>query len=194
MSKVFLFDLDGVVIRPRHCYFSEKYSEDYKIPLEKIMPFFKTEFKLALTGKVDLKEILPKYLRDWEWKKSLNEFLAYWFESEKEIDTNVLEAIRKIRKRGIKCYLVSQNERNRKDYVLDSLGLKKEFDGSIFTCDVGLEKSDSKFFEKVIKIIGVKSKDAVFWESDSKYTEVAKSVGIDAKVYSSFKDFKKQVL
>lgn len=43
--KMLLFDLDGVVILPRHKYFSEKLSEEQNIPLENIITFFKGEYK-----------------------------------------------------------------------------------------------------------------------------------------------------
>jgi len=37
MSKVMLLDADGVVIRPRHKYFSEKFSEEYGVPIDDII-------------------------------------------------------------------------------------------------------------------------------------------------------------
>ena len=57
--KAILFDLDGVVIKPRHKYFSEKLSEKQNIPLEDILPFFKDEYKKAAIGEVEIKDVLP---------------------------------------------------------------------------------------------------------------------------------------
>ena len=62
MNKEILLDADGIVIRPRHKYFSEKFSEEHNVPLEEVLPFFKREYKRAAVGEVDIREVLPPYL------------------------------------------------------------------------------------------------------------------------------------
>ncbi|KKQ98538.1 MAG: HAD-superfamily hydrolase, subfamily IA, variant 3 [Candidatus Woesebacteria bacterium GW2011_GWB1_39_12] len=74
MSKFLLLDADGVVIRPRNKYFSETYSQDYDVPIEEILPFFKGDYKKAAIGEVDIKEVLPPYLTKWGWKGAVDEF------------------------------------------------------------------------------------------------------------------------
>src|SRR5258708_7184557 len=78
MIKAILFDVDEVVIK-REKYFSQKYSEEYKVPQEQVMEFFKGEYQDCAIGKMDLKEVLPKYLKKWGWQGSLEEFMDYWF-------------------------------------------------------------------------------------------------------------------
>ncbi|MFH1601970.1 MAG: hypothetical protein ABIB61_03385 [Candidatus Shapirobacteria bacterium] len=69
MKKILLIDADGIVIEPRDRYFSEKFSEEYNVPLEKILPFFKNEYKKASLGKIDLRKALPAYLKRWGLEK-----------------------------------------------------------------------------------------------------------------------------
>ena len=59
--KAILFDLDGVILKPRDKYFSEKYAEEQNVPIENIIPFFKNEYKKIMLGQADLKEVLSKY-------------------------------------------------------------------------------------------------------------------------------------
>ena len=190
MVKAILLDLDGLVIRPRHKYFSEKLSEDYKIPLSEIMPFFKNEYKLAAKGEVGIREVLPLYLKKWGWKKSLDDFLTYWFESEKTPDTNILEISKKLREKGLKVYLVSNNEKERANYVMKDLGLKNLFDGGYFSCNLGFTKSEPEFFQKILEDLKFKSGEIMHWDDDPKEVDAAKSVGINAKLYTSFENFK----
>jgi len=192
MSKIILLDLDGVVIR-RHKYFSEKYSEDFKIPLEEILPFFKSDYKKAAKGEISIREVLPSYLSKWGWKKTLDEFLSYWFESERTLDQNVLKEVKDLRKKGNRLYLVSDNEQERAKYVMEKIGLKKEFDGAFFSYKLGHTKGEPEFFQKVVTELKAKPSEVEYWDDDPKNVDVAKGVGINARVYTSFEDFKKSI-
>lgn len=189
VSKILLFDADGVIIRPRHKYFSEKFSEDYNVPLSEVTSFFKTEYKKSAIGEVDIKNVLPPYLQKWGWNKSVEEFLTYWFESERDLDTQIVKLIQELRKKGVKCYLVSDNEKNRADYLMKNLNLKDSFDGAFFSHQLGTTKSDPAFFEKILKSLSLDPANVVYWDDDSKNVEVARSVKIDAYQYGDYGEF-----
>jgi len=186
-------DVDGVVVRPRHKYFSEKYSEEYGVPLTEIMPFFKGEYKKAAKGEVNIKDILPAYLSKWGWNGTVDDFLSYWFRGERTVDVNVLDVLRQLRREGKKVYLVSDNEKERANYVMTVVGLKDEFDGAFFSYEYGYTKDDPDFFQKIVDKLKVKPVDVDYWDDDPKNVAVAKSVGISAKVYTSFEVFQKHL-
>ena len=63
--RAVLLDADGVAIKP-HPYFSQRLEDDFGISAEKILIFFRGEFKNCTLGKADLKdEISAKYLPAW---------------------------------------------------------------------------------------------------------------------------------
>ena len=193
MNKIILLDLDGVVIRPRHKYFSDKFSEEYNIPIEEILPFFRKEYKLAAKGEVSVREVLPDYLNKWRWKVTVEEFLNYWFEGETTLDENLLVEVGKLREQGIKVYLVSDNGRERANFVMEKVGLKNRFDGAFFSCDLGFTKNEQDFFKEILDKLKVNSDNIEYWDDDPVNIEVAKSAGIkNAKVYTSFEEFKKE--
>ena len=192
MSKMLVLDQDGVVIFQEK-YFSKKYSEASGIPWEVILEFFNNEFKLTLVGKVSIKKVLPKYLKKWGWKGSLKSFLKYWFESERTLDTRLLNYVTRLRKTGKRVCLSSVNEKERESYIWNTLKLKNYFDKAYLSYELGCTKSDPKFFQKIIQDFKIKPQDIDYWDDDPKNVEVAKSVGINAKVYTSFEDFKKSV-
>lgn len=124
--KAVIFDTDGMIIRSER-YFSQRFSDEFDIPMEKILPFFKNEFQLCLVGKADIKTELKKYIKEWGCKKSADDLLAYWFEYESKTDEKMLESIKVLRNNGIKCYLHTNNEKYRVQYLLDKVGLKNFF-------------------------------------------------------------------
>lgn len=190
MSRELLLDVDGVVIRPRNKYFSETYSEDYGVPLEDILPFFKGEYKKAAIGEIDIKIILPAYLAKWGWKGTIEEFLQYWFEKERDVDEKVLGTVRDLRQKGVKVYLVSDNEANRANYLMNEVSLKDKFDGSFFSSDLGITKSDPDFYKKVVEKLQIKPEEITYFDDDQKNVDVAKALRIDARLYKTANDLK----
>jgi len=191
MERRFLFDLDGVLIK-RDKYFSQRLSDDYKIPMDEILPFFKGEYKQAAVGRLDLRAVLPEYLSRWGWKKSVDDFLRYWFKSEKAVNDQLLASIQELRKKG-GCYLASDNEKERARYVMDNIGLKKSFDGAFFSCDLGHVKSEPAFFQDVVRSLEIKPTDITYWDDDQKNVAIADGVGITAFLYEGFDKYLKQL-
>ncbi len=185
MRKQILLDIDGVIIRPRHKYFSQKLSEELNIPADEILPFFKGEYKRAAIGEVDVKDVLPPYLEKWNWKGTIDEFLRYWFESERDLDEKVMEIVKTQRDAGNRVSLVSDNEKNRAKYLMDELGLKDRFDNAFFSSDLGVSKSDPEFFKKVAEKLGVQTSDLYYWDDDKKNVDVAYGEKVNAYLYTS---------
>ena len=104
MIKTVLFDVDGVII-PKKRRFSSNFSREFNVPIEKLSKFFENEFQLCLVGKADLKKEIKNYLKHWNWEKSIDELLKYWFENESKVDKKLLNNINNLRSRGIKCFL-----------------------------------------------------------------------------------------
>lgn len=190
MVKVALFDVDGVAIATREKYFSQRLSQEYKVPQEKVMSLFKNEFPKCLLGQLDLKEELRGYLPKWGWKNSVDSLLQYWWSGENKQNTPVLEIIDGLRKKGIKCYLASDQEKNRANYLMEEVGLKNHFDGAFFSCDLGVGKGDKRYWESVLKTLGENPESVVFWDDDKENVKIASETGISGKHYTDFEDLK----
>jgi putative hydrolase of the HAD superfamily len=134
------------------------------------------------------------YLEKWGWKGTVDNFLKYWFEGERETDQRILDLVQTLRAQGAKVYLASDNEKNRAKYIMEEVGLGEKFDGGFFSSHLGVTKSEPAFFEHIAQELGVQPSQLEYWDDDPKNVEVAKQVGVQANVYEDFDSFKESVL
>lgn len=193
MIKVVLFDADGVVLSPSE-RFSSRLSKTYDIPMEKIIPFFKNEFERCETGQADIKQELGKYLDSWGWQGTIDDLLAFWFEGKGTINQSVLEDAASLRRQGVKCYLHTNNEKYRVAYMWDTLGLSQAFDGIFSSADLGVLKPDHVFWEKAqAKLESIVPHEVIVWDDDRENVASAAEFGYQAKLYSGFEDYEKEM-
>lgn len=190
MIKAILIDGDGVIIN-KPMQFSQHLAKDFKVPLEGILPFFRNEFQLCLVGKADLKEAIKPYLDKWNWTKSVDDLLEYWFKNENYIDERITNWITECRSRGIQCYMHSNQEKYRTDYMINVMGLNKFVDGIFSSAYLGVKKPEQRFWQKVFDKIQPVSKDeVVVWDDDEENVASAKEFGFKAEFYTDFGNFK----
>jgi len=183
MVKVILIDADGVLIKKTKV-FSLRFSEREKIPIETILPFFEGVFQKCLIGTKDLKWELPKYLKKWKIRESMEGILDFWFSGEASINQDVLNKIGILRKSGILCYLVTNNERYRVEYLRNTLNLDSKLDGIFGSYELGFKKPDARFFKEVMARVGKSDPEEIeFWDDDEENIDGAKSLGIKSLLW-----------
>lgn len=188
-----LFDADGVTII-NETYFSKKLERDFSISTKITEPFFTGEFQKCITGQADLKELLGNHAKEWGWKKSVDELLAYWFKCEHNVSEELIEGIQKVRSMGIKCYLATNQERYRTDYIIDQMGFGKSFDGVFSSANIGYTKPGKEYFQHILgDLEGILPEEIVYFDDSEKNVIAAKELGIDARLYSAYEDFDRVV-
>lgn len=189
--KAIIFDTDGMVVTAD--MFSVKYCAEYNVPYEDILPFFKNEFQPCLIGKADLKEKIKPYLIKWGWKNTVEDFLSYWFDAEHKIDQRVVEIIYKLKQSGMKCYLATNQEKYRTEYLRIQMKFNSIFDQVFSSAEIGYRKPQPEFFYKVMTEIGLRKEEVQFWDDTEKNILGAKEFGLDAKLYQSFEEFQTEM-
>lgn len=184
MIQAILFDLDGLVILKKDKLFSQRISEEMGWPYEQVSEFFTGEFRQCSFGRADLKEKIAPYLTKWGYKGSVDEFLKYWFDSENNTDKEVLNMVRDLRSKGIKCYIATRQEKYRKEYLLNVVGLKNEFDGIFCTCDIGFDKWENGYWDFVFDDLKATPDEILFFCDSQKNVDNAGKLGIQAYFYT----------
>lgn len=186
MIKALLVDGDGIVLKPRDKYFSDRLREDgYDFPKDKEKEFFKEVYPDIRLGKKDLKEEVSKYIKDWNWDKSADELLDYWFSYENQLDQEVVDKLQELRQKGIKVYLASDHSKYRANDLWENVGLKEYFDGHFFSCHLGVTKEDKEFYQKVMEELDLGPDEIMFLDDEDENVETARKVGLKAQLYIS---------
>ncbi len=195
MIRAILFDVDGVIFKKsKYKYFSDRFSEEYNVPIEDISPFFRGDYRLCATDQADLKAILPSYLKKWGWKGSVDEFLEYWFSSDCELDERLINGVKKLKAQNILVCLATNNEKYRARYLLETLKLNEIFDKAFVSAFIGKKKPSPEFFEAAMKELeGLNKQEVLFWDSDQENVDGAQEFGIQSRLYTTFEDFEEQM-
>lgn len=186
--KAIIFDADGMVIRNTK-RFSLRYQEKYGITNEEMLPFFEGVFKKCEIGQADLREEIKPYLKKWKWDKSINELLQFWFEAEKDIDERIVNLIKKLKKRGIGCYLMTNNEKYRTEYLRKEAGFDKIFDYVFSSAYMGCMKPEKKCFNLLCKGIDIEKSEILFCDDDQKNIKGIEDYGFEAHHYKGYNKF-----
>lgn len=189
--RVVLFDADGVVITP-HVKYSQLLESRYGVTQVQALEYFAGDFLLCTVGQADLFDTLTPFLKKWHIDQDPHSFVQDWFESESELNTNLLRDIAKLRSLGYLCCLATNQERHRFAYMKTHMGLEQHFDQLFVSCELGVKKPDKVYFEKVLEILDVPAKDVTFFDDSPTNVESAHQVGISAHVFtesSSLADF-----
>lgn len=186
MTKCILFDADGVLTLPEDV-FSVVYARSHGLDTEPFENFFKNEWQPIVTGTKDLKDSIAANPKLWQWNGSTDELLEYWFKTEDVRNEELLEAISKIASKGIPCYLTTDQEKYRAEYMKNVM-FKDIFNGYFVSAELGVTKTDPKFFELVLEKLSIehpdiKPADVIFFDDSQSKVDTAKALGIDARLF-----------
>ena len=192
MISTVLLDVDGVLVVGE--LFSDTLARDYGITLDMTAAFFRGPFEQCLLGKADLKEEIASHLPGWGWRGSVDEFLSLWFTSGQQVDDALLAAAQQWRQEGIRCYLATNQERYRVDYLLTQSGLAGQLDGCFASCHLGYTKDNPAFFQAVLRALpDAQPDELLFWDDSPRNVTTARAVGLHAEVYTTFAAFQEQM-
>lgn len=185
-----LMDADGVIINTKE-YFSVKYCRERNLHQSVLDEFFQTHWYEIVCGRKDLKLTIQPYLKNFRWNGSLEEYIDFWFNSESNLDNQLLEFIFKLKSHIQTLNLATNQESYRLDYFRTSLNLEDYFDNLYASCDMGFKKPDPEFYQILWENLGKPVKKSVlFWDDTPTNIFEAKRFGFRGEVYTNFEKFK----
>lgn len=195
--KAILFDIDGMVIRSKR--FSDQMQEQYGVSWDTMKPFFTGPFQACKTGKADLKEELSKVIPKWGWNGDVESLMKFWFNGGLEVNELMTNLVSELREHGTRCYLSTNQEKNRLAFLRDDVGLGSLFDDIFSSCDIGHTKNEPAFFEHVYKTLQTQDptlerSEILFADDHQENITVAERAGFQTHLYKDFETFEPLVI
>ncbi|HEX7368030.1 MAG TPA: HAD family hydrolase [Candidatus Saccharimonadales bacterium] len=194
MIKALLFDADGVLLYHTDKLFSERLADELGINSSEIEEFFAGPFQDCLVGKLDIKQAIAPYAKQWGWGKTIDDLLRFWFDYEHRENAQLLERIQGYRLRGIRCYVATNNEKYRAEGTFMKINISGSFDGLFASGLLGVIKPDKAFFARVLSSLrGVNRDEVLFWDDSDKNVAAAREFGFSAELYTTFPKFEQRM-
>lgn len=189
--KTIFFDADGVLIKDKFL-FTDQLKQDYGIEIEKMLPFFTGVFRQCSVGKADLKEELVKVIDDWGWNGTVDELLEYWFTKGTQFEEDVIELVKSLCDKGIRCFMATDQEAYRGGHLRQTLGGGKVFEEVFYSAGIGHSKKTPEFWDDVFTRIGESSRSqTLFIDDDKEKINAVAQFGIDTYLYTDLETLKK---
>lgn len=93
---------------------------------------------------------------------------------------------KKLKKKGICLYFLSDNVKERIEYLQGKYKFMRYFAGGIFSHEVHMTKREgTKIFRLALKMVKEKPENVIFIDDKKLYVETAKKIGMNAIHFSS---------
>lgn len=183
-ASAILFDADGVIQTTAKTFIPQLKSllKDAGQADHFLADIFAAE-KPCLLGQKDFAEELEIVFKRWKVNIPLRQALTIW-ESIHPI-AEVVDQIQAIRRAGILCYLATNQQSYRADYMRATFHYDSLFDGAFYSYEIGAAKPDELYFKKALSHLDTPAADILFIDDKSANTAMAQACGMQALLFES---------
>ena len=198
-TKIILFDIDGVIVRPPYYFWRVLEERWYENAEEILNNFFIHENTECTEWKADISEKIVPYLEKIWWEKSVADFFTEQFEFEAQyFDSSFIERVKKFQEKWILCYLASAQESIRAQYFLEEFWFARIFDGHYISCNVWYRKDKAEYWEYVLWDIQenfpqVTREEILFIDDGKKNISMAQSFSVKTFLFTDIEAFEENI-
>lgn len=183
MSVLLALDVDGVLLDPTRSgrgSWQVAFGERFGVDAGRLDgALFATDWPEVVVGRRTVEDALADALEELDWEMTVDAALACWFEEDFVIAPAVLEMATAWAGRGVPLALVSNQEPRRARYLEQHLAPFLPIDGTAFSGDLGLTKSERLFYERAERQLGITERGptVVFLDDTLENVQVARRHG-----------------
>lgn len=108
-----------------------------------------------------------------------------------------LRLLDEAKKRGLKCYILSNMSIDFYEHLVEAYPFLNEFDGSVYSCHYNIAKPDPQIYQTILKKYDLIPQETLFIDDVPGNIEAAKALGIDGIVFTkdekTFQEFLRKI-
>ncbi len=135
----------------------------------------------TLTGSGAFRPALAEVLARWQSPASLEEAISVWQMIEPQ--AAVLEQAARLRQRGVRVCLATNQQPERAEFMTHSLGYRDRFDELFYSCELGYAKPDGAYFGAILERLGQPATEVLFVDDNGGNVDSARTEGLHARLY-----------
>ncbi|MFA5026223.1 MAG: HAD family phosphatase [Candidatus Shapirobacteria bacterium] len=195
MIKAITFDLDGVYFTQNSIdAFIQNFPKKITDPDRMVYVLAKSDemskFKKGIISEVDYWSYVQQ---EFDTKISLEEISQLFMDSY-QVNPNVVEIVKKVRKLGIKTCICTNNYPTRINALNKKFNFLNNFDVQVFSYQVATMKPDIEIFQSLVEKSGCQPNEIIFADDKQSNVDAALSLDINAFLYTNFPDFLEKLL
>lgn len=187
-TKSAIFDLGGVYFTNGTKLAIKKISKKYDLSSEEVEDMLKpgSKFgKLFRQGKITANEFFKKLRNHFKIKASNKELFDIWFGSYIPIK-GTINIVKRLKNKMVKVYFLSDNVKERADYLQKRYKFTHDFLNGIFSHVAGITKFDGqKIFKMALKQTGDKAQNVVFIDDNETHVKTARRLGMQGILFKN---------
>lgn len=88
----------------------------------------------------------------------------------------LIEKIQELRKSGVQCFVATNQERYRLEYLRKDMNFDEYFDGVFCSTEIGLKKPQKEYFEYILNMIEIPAQEVLYFDDSLENIEVASEI------------------
>jgi 2-haloacid dehalogenase len=189
-----IFDIGGVLLDwdPRYLYrklFDDEQAMERFLAEIATMEWHEANDRgvpFAVTCR-ELAERHPEYAEQiWAWGRRSEEMIAGPIAGSVEI-------LGELRRRGVRCYALTNMEAETYPRRLEHYGFLRWFDGTVVSSAEGIIKPDPEIFERLMTRFGLAPETTLFVDDSARNVQAAAALGIQAERFSSPEELRRRL-
>ena len=197
MTRIVLFDVDGVLVHGYHARpekqvrWDETLLADLGVDPER----FRTEFiydlfvKQVLIGRMSLLEALERTLPGLGYRGPAMAFVGYWLSHDSTLNEPLLDVVRRLRDAGgSRLFVATNQEHMRAQWLWQTLKFSELFEDIYHSGRVGATKPNKPYFDWVANRIGPQAEKPLFFDDREEVVQAANAYGWEAVLYNELED------
>lgn len=212
--KALIFDVGGVLQLPKfpvsliqdshlagvpaHCGHRNKGVHEYlanklKVVLDQWFDGIDTVYAKSIEGKISRKQLLKTLSKNFNVsEKKLEKWLVNAYKSFFEVNKELINYAKKLKKKGYKVAILSDQWHFSKDALVTKQMINL-FRPIIISCDVGLRKPNPKIYKLTLKKLKIPAKQTIFIDNQQWNMTPAKKLGMKTILFKDNKQLFKQL-